>query len=304
MIEENLSKVLFYFSNEVKFNATKKQSDINKLDLYYQSGFSDRIKENYWIFDDKGIPKAHSPNLSYNPTGISGYGYGLLELYDMTKERKYLIEFKKIADWLVNNQEKETIDNMQCGLWYYYDTNPPWISAMAQGQCISILTRAYKLFQDDKYINACNIGINPFYIHEKDGGVYSIDQGYIFLEEYPNKSSKHVLNGFIYAILGIWDYYNVSSDKKAHNLFENCIHTLENNIDKYDLGYWTLYNLPKDNKNIASRWYHQIHISMMEIIYNITRKQVFNYYMNKWLKYDNSFLCRMKALKTKSFSKF
>ena len=53
----------------------------------------------------------------------------------------------------------------------------------------------------------------------------------------------HILNGFIWALWGIYDYWLLSSDKNIKILFDKYCDTLSNNIDRYDIGYWSLYEL-------------------------------------------------------------
>ena len=55
-------------------------------------------------------------------------------------------------------------------------------------------------------------------INEK-GTQYKDEHGNIWLEEYPTIPTSHVLNGFIYAIFGIYDLYRVTKGKNVFNVF-------------------------------------------------------------------------------------
>lgn len=294
-----MEKILLYFKNKKVFTVNRKKNS----DAYFQLGFGEKIKENYWTLDSKGLPLSKNIKGAYNPTAICGYGFGLLELHEEEQKPEYLEQFRMIADWLVQNQSIVTLSNIECGVWYYYDKNPPWISAIAQGQAISVLMRAFKLFGADLYVRAAALAMNSFYVDTRDNGIMCLEDNAIFLEEYPNSEYKHVLNGFVYAIIGIWDYYSGTGDKASADLFNRCIGTLIKNLHSYDCGYWTCYSLPFTYKRIASRWYHQIHISMMQILFDITGEELFSKYATKWDAYDQSISCRICALIVKLAAK-
>ena len=87
--------------------------------------------------------------------------------------------------------------------------------------------------------------MKSFQIEVKNGGVtYTDENKNIWIEEYIMKNEPtHILNGFIWALWGIYDYWLLSSDKNIKILFDKYCDTLSNNIDRYDIGYWSLYEL-------------------------------------------------------------
>lgn len=307
MFSNILGKVIEYFQNEETIIANDFNNKIGSVDLYYQIGFGKKIINNYWKLSNNGIPQSIKLKSCYNPTAICSYAFGLLELFMNTNEMKYIDRFKTLADWLVENQIINKVDGVRCITWTYmedaFDLKAPWISGMAQGQAISLLVKAYEIFGEEKYLFSAKLAFEIFSIDEKRGGILSVQNNCVFIEEYPNSSIRHVLNGFIYAVLGIWDYYRVTKDKKAYLLFTECINTLKKNLYKYDCGYWSLYCLSSKRKMIASRWYHQVHISLLKALYQITNEEIFIYYYKRWLDLDNSMLCRMKALIMKVLTK-
>ena len=48
---------------------------------------------------------------------------------------------------------------------------PGWLSAMGQGQAMSVLSRAYHLTHDDVYLQAALKAIKPFHFESNRGGV-------------------------------------------------------------------------------------------------------------------------------------
>jgi hypothetical protein len=53
----------------------------------------------------------------------------------------------------------------------------------------------------------------------------------------------HILNGFIFALFGLYDYYRVTQDEHALELFNAGIETLRSKLHLYDTGRVTRYDL-------------------------------------------------------------
>lgn len=282
--------------------------DIDSLSLRYYLDIKPRLREGHFnLFNAKGIPltKYNDKNIQINPVNISAYGLGCLDMYIETNEKEYLDKFFLMADWLCDNQEM----NGEMGLWHYgYNwkkMKSPWISGMAQGEALSTLSRAYEITKNRKYLDCAKKGFNCFMIDVEDGGVVSYLNGSIYFEEYPYKGDNtYVLNGFIYALFGIVDYYIVSKDNNAFNTFQNAIKTLTNNLHLYDNKFWSLYNISNNNSMIASYMYHNLHIVQLSILYKMTGDKIFKDYYEKWDEYRNHPTNKIKALSMKIQEKF
>ena len=88
-----------------------------------------------------------------------------------------------------------------------------------------------------------------------EGGTLYVEGDDVWIEEYPLENPpKHVLNGFIFAILGLFDAYLAAKQDRFLNIFLKSYNTLKNTIRLYDLGYWSLYDV--DARNIALPKYH------------------------------------------------
>jgi len=256
-------------------------------------------------FDKKGIPMLNyhgDIGLQYNPIAISQWGLGNYNIY---KEKKNNTEnYKKFinsADWLVNNLDKNfnnvyvwnhTFD------WTYKQTLiNPWYSGLAQGQGLSVLVRAYDETNDKKYMEAMHRVIDSFFCSTDNGGITFTDSDKdIWLEEYIVNPPTHILNGFIWGIWGVYDYWLLTSDKKIKNLFDNYINTIKNNLYKYDIGYWSLYELSGLRiKMRASIFYHKLHIVQLKILFLMTDIDLFKDMSNRWESYLKNSLYKAKA---------
>jgi heparosan-N-sulfate-glucuronate 5-epimerase len=284
----------------------------NELGEYYML-FTE--KANYkGAYDSAGIPQLDyrgKIGRQYNPIAIAQYGLGNYNLFRRTGSAEYRDKFLRVADWLVGHLEK----NRQ-GLavwnhhfdWEYRDTlRAPWYSALAQGQAISLLVRAHQLdlnkeSGDAHYLDAAQHAMASFFKPATEGGVTFTDQqGDVWFEEYIVSPPTHILNGFIWAAWGVYDYFLATRDHAAQDLFARAVRTLTRNLDRYDLGFWSLYEqsgtlLPM----VASPFYHQLHIVQLRVMHRLTGEEKFARVADRWEGYSRSPSKRTRALCYKS----
>src|SRR5215471_12185466 len=261
-------------------------------------------KADYPGAHDDGIPQLDYHGhigLQYNPIAIAQYGLGNYNLWRRTTDLERKNKFFKVADWLCSHLES----NRQ-GLavwnhhfdWEYRDTlKAPWYSALAQGQGISLLVRAHKESGELKYLNAAHSALASFYIPVTDGGVaFSDDRGDLWFEEYIVTPPTHILNGFVWACWGVYDYFLSTGDGSARQLFDRAVQTLLRNLNRYDLGFWSLYErsgtrLPM----VASAFYHRLHIVQLRIMHRLTGQDEFARVADRWEIYTRSRTNRTRA---------
>jgi len=236
-------------------------------------------------FDEDGIPfLIEKGKKTYSVIYVIQYALiqnELIMINDDVKSRKTNI--KKCIDWLDKKSEKfksaivwRNEENQQ------YNLKKGWISGMYQGQAISLYLRAYQIFGDEKYLNTSKNIFKYFHLDFSEGGVTRLDEnGDLWIEEYPTTPPSFVLNGFIYAAFGILDLYRVTKSKEAKAMFDACVKTLEGNLHKYDLWYWSVYDQGKEQ--LVSYYYlKNVHIPLMDILFKLTKKKIFEKYNQKW----------------------
>ena len=155
---------------------------------------------------------------------------------------------------------------------------------MTQGEVISFYLRMYQITNNQALLDTALSAYDFLKIEYKDGGTRRYDEnGYLGLEEYPSVSPSYVLNGFIYALFGLYDLARVSKNEEVKSDVENSIESLKNNISKYDVGYWSVYDRQK--QELVKVYYQKnVHIPQMEALYQLTNLDVFKHYKNKWEK--------------------
>lgn len=272
------------------------------LDFSSKIDYPDRIDEN-------GIPvyKHRNFNEFYHPIVICQYAFALFEklfrsdFKDGNLKKHFLLQ----ADWLSNNFIEV---NNSIGWQVKYDIDEwniksPWFSAMAQGEAISVLIRAYFLTNNNSYIKLAERASQLFNLPVSRGGVVNFFNQCPVYEEYPSPvKTVGVLNGFIFSLFGLYDLWLANKNKDAKSLFEKGIASLKKLLPFYDTGYWSqyyLYDYPKYYP--ASYTYHQLVIEQLKVLYILTDEKIFDDFLKKWNSYSNNFVKKNRALLTKLF---
>lgn len=220
----------------------------------------------------------------FNPVLIIQLGLISLDLLLTNKNNEYESQLLNCLKWLDDNK---ILKDDAC----FFVVNEPnqqyalpgkWISGMYQGQAMSLYLRAFQYFNNIKYLFDAERLYNSFKYGINEGGFMRRDKhNCIWFEEYPTKQPSFVLNGFIYAMFGILDLYRVTKRDDVKELWDECVHTLEVNLHKYDVWYWSVYDQLK--KQLVSYYYQKnVHIPLMKIMYALTDKPIFDKYAKKW----------------------
>ncbi len=215
-------------------------------------------------------------------------------------------KFFRIADWLSEHLEPNlhglAVWNHHFD-WEYRDTlKAPWYSGLAQGQGISVLVRAYQESRESRYLDAAVRAFATFHSPIEEGGVAFTDEdGDLWFEEYIVSPPTHILNGFIWSLWGVYDYFLATKEASAQDLFSRGVSTLLHNLDRYDLGFWSLYEqsgtrLPM----VASPFYHRLHIVQLRVMHRLAGEAKFGQVADRWESYANSRTKRTRALCYKS----
>lgn len=230
------------------------------------------------------------------PWVISFYALGMYNLYYDTLEKSYLEKFFKHADFLVRN----LVARGDFGVWLVqfpwiapcYLCKKPWISSMYQGLGLSTLARAWMISKNEEYLTTAQEALRSFEVPVSKGGVLKVDRkGFWWYDEYACTRRANVLNGFIFALVGLYEYHDVSKDPKALTLFNNGIKTAMHYIDKYDLNFlvfkWSKY----DDKLLfySGPKYHNWHIKQLVQLHKITRNKEFLVWATRWFRYQERY---------------
>jgi len=151
---------------------------------------------------------------------------------------------------------------------------------MAQGQLASLLVRAAVLLQRpelaDEAVRAVRSLKDPalgLIVATPDGDV---------LQEYPATPPTHVLNGWIWALWGLYDVGRSNPD--AFAAFAQGCDTLAARIETYDMASgWSRYDIyPHPVVNVASPFYHQLHIEQLRALHALSPHSEFARMADRW----------------------
>ena len=256
-------------------------------------------------YDASGIPMLNyhgAIGVQNNPIAIAQWGLGNYNLFRRSEQEQYRSRFVRAAEWLCSQLQpnRHGVPAWSHNFdWEYRETlRAPWYSGLAQGQGISLLVRASAETGQEKFLRAAVQAFECFRTNIDAGGVAFTDpQGNLWFEEYIVSKPTHILNGFIWAAWGVYDYFLATGSREAVNLFVSAVDTLRKNLDRYDLGFWSLYEqsgtrLPM----IASPFYHRLHITQLRVMHRITAEAAFAQYADRWESYLRSALKRTRAL--------
>lgn len=252
-------------------------------------------------FDENGIPMSRffrNSQWKHNPITVCQYGLHFFNKFIDEGQESDKNIFLAQADWLVRNAKPGPNDSL---VWPYlfdlpfYGISAPWISGMAQGEALSVLLRAHSLTDDEKYLRDAIKVWNIFEVAVEDGGVMAkFPNGFPVIEEYPRFGNViAVLNGFIFAIFGVYDFSSYTQKKESEKLFVNLIESLTANLEHYDAGYWSFYDL-KSPKRLTSKAYHRLHLEQLKKLHEITGENIFGQSASQFQNYLDSSLCNLR----------
>ena len=170
---------------------------------------------------------------------------------------------------------------------------------MTQGEAASVLIRGFRLTQNFTYLDLAEKSLEPFFFKIKEGGVQShLSDGSIFLEEYPSATPTHVLNGFMFSLMGLAEFVDESEREKHRSLLNELIISLNKNIYLWNTGKWSLYEDPNiaGGKNFCTPSYQNLQISQLNWLVNRIDNSEISAVIHSWEKGVNSLSVRLCAL--------
>lgn len=237
---------------------------------------------------------------------LSLHGHGTVDNVTLASSAHY-DQFVAAAEWLVAHQDT-------AGGWPVMVTRrlandrlelaPGWYSAMAQGQAMSVLVRAFARTSDRRYLRAALSAMRPFDVASADGGVLAkFADRYPWYEEYPTTPPSFVLNGFIYSLIGLYDLKTINvlgeeddSDEgesegreAASRLYSSGLESLKTLLPLFDTGSGSVYDLRHFTLGLApniARWdYHTTHINQLLLLATIDDSELLRSTSKRWIGY-------------------
>jgi len=206
--------------------------------------------------------------------------------YRLTRNLAYLTAAKASAQKLIDNK---VILN---GAWYFpYDFDfavhgdttetlrAPWYSGMAEGYALTAFVRLFEITGDAKWKLAAD---GTFAALERgtvpgDPFVSWVDsETNLWIEEYPRPgvtNSEKVLNGHIFGIYGLYDYWQLTKSQEALAMLKGAITTVEKMVPtKFRrVNAASVYSLRHQLNSIT---YHRVHVEQLVYLHQMTHRAV------------------------------
>ncbi|MEM2351186.1 MAG: D-glucuronyl C5-epimerase family protein [Thermoproteota archaeon] len=131
------------------------------------------------------------------------------------------------------------------------------------------------------YREVANQALKSFLVPVEQGGVRLDTEDGWWYEEYadPGGRNPRVLNGMIFALEGIYDFWLITGDDMARVIFEKGILALRAELPRYDAWGWSYYDALG---NIASDKYHRFHVRQMKWLFLVTGDPIYARYAEDW----------------------
>jgi hypothetical protein len=117
---------------------------------------------------------------------------------------------------------------------------PPWVSGLSQGTAIQALSRAAARLQEPRYFEGARAALGIFRTPPPEGVRVDTPVGAHYLQ-YSFAPGLHILNGFIQALNGLYDFAAFANDPEGRALFAAGEAQARVEVPTFDTGAWSLY---------------------------------------------------------------
>jgi D-glucuronyl C5-epimerase C-terminus len=144
---------------------------------------------------------------------------------------------------------------------------PPWTSGLSQGTALQVVSRAWSRFKEPTDLTAAQQALGIFQTAPPQG-VRTFTKAGANYAEYTYAPSDRILNGFIQAVVGLYDYTQITKDPLGEKLFEAGDAEARAETPHYDTGYWSMY----DQYGESDLNYHELLTEFLQHLCERTRK--------------------------------
>lgn len=216
--------------------------------------------------DPVGIPyKVVNGKNYYSPGNIASDGVRFVDGYVRTGNPAYLDKARIRAAKLVQmGIAKDGALFLPYGFDYPAERlAAPWVSAYSQGFALSLFVRLFRVTGEARYAETARsvfLAFRHLGTNRRHWVSYVANED-LWLEEYPSSRPSHVLNGFNFAIFGLYDYERLTRDPAAAQLLQGALATMRRRAAAYRVaGGISLYDLVHRTQH---EHYHEIHIDQL-----------------------------------------
>ena len=243
---------------------------------------------------NSSLPFVYYPARGFNIYPVSALHWAHVYLLRGKWERAL-----EIVDELQPFLEKKNwrgLEYAEFPVWFQFQNSSiPWVSGYAQGLGAGLYAIAYNRTGKEGYLRISRLLLNSFEVPLREGGFVENTQYGPWCLEYAYYPEELVLNGHIICLQGLYYYWEVTGDERAHDLFTEGAQSIKRALPFFDTGSWSRY---ASIYNSSSEFYHRLHIKLLVWLYTRTGDETFLRYAEKW----NGYL-KERGLKPENISK-
>ncbi|HTA37270.1 MAG TPA: D-glucuronyl C5-epimerase family protein [Solirubrobacteraceae bacterium] len=144
---------------------------------------------------------------------------------------------------------------------------PPWTSGLSQGTALQVFSRSWSRFKEPALLTAAQQALGIFQTPPPNGVQVKTAAGSEYAE-YTYAPSDRILNGFIQAVVGLYDYTQITKDPLGLKLFEAGDAEARTETPHYDTGAWSQY----DQYSESDLNYHELLTEFLQHLCERSRK--------------------------------
>jgi len=202
------------------------------------------------------------------------------------------------ARWLIEHEVRIGND---AGGWPISSPHPYvrdgrlWLSALVQGNVLSVLVRAYQLTGEEIFLEVARRAVRTFEQDILDGGISTpIGEDGVFFEEVAVYPAAHILSGFLFALIGLYDYVAVTADTQVKLLVQRGMATMLILLDEFDTGFWTRSDLL--HRYLSSPAHLTLQIMLLEALATYSDCEQYSVLASRWKSYQCQLRFRLRHL--------
>ena len=154
-------------------------------------------------------------------------------------------------------------------LFHFDGGSPPWTSGLSQGTALQVLVaRLVSASKNPAYLTAAQQALGIFQHAPAAGRARARRRPAPYTPSTPTRPSDRILNGFIQAVVGLYDYTSITRDPLGLKLFEAGDAEARAEVPHYDTGAWSLY----DQFGESDLNYHELLTEFLQHLCERTRK--------------------------------
>jgi hypothetical protein len=166
-------------------------------------------------------------------------------------------------------------------LFYFDGGSPPWISGMADATAIQAYGRAAKLLNRPQYLKTARAALGAFDTYAPLGVRTTGFRGGTAYLQYSFAPRTYIFNAFTQSLIGLYDYWKLTGDTRAHAQFLRAEPELEREIPFSDVGDWSLYNYRGPESDSS---YHEL---LREVLQSMCSRKLGDVYCTYAARYSD-----------------